>query len=178
MQDCNIGEQNVTGPVKWWYGFKKKKKMIHGFELSPRAWFDLVNSSQHWALFNSFWAQFDHGWIPFGLSLTTVKSSPMWGFVWLLSYLLSPIVWYWSNQTRSSPHSALFYWTTRCFSSIFSFIFSSNLLLFISTTHMSRRMSCCIDYTFIYTSLMPFNYYSLKYMYEELCLSQLSMSYS
>jgi hypothetical protein len=36
-------------------------------------------------------------------------------------------------------------------------------------------MSCCIDYTFIYTSLMPFNYYSLKYMYEELCLSQLSI---
>jgi hypothetical protein len=61
MQDCNIGEQNVTGPVKWWYGFKKKKKMIHGFELSSRAWFDLVNSSQHWALFDSFWAQSDHG---------------------------------------------------------------------------------------------------------------------
>jgi hypothetical protein len=48
----------------------------------------------------------------------------------------------------------------------------------MSTTHISRRISCCIDYTFIYTSLTPFNYYSLKHMYEELCISQLSMNYS
>ena len=54
----------------------------------------------------------------------------------------------------------------------FYFLFLSNLLLFMWTTYMSRRMLYCLDYTFIYASSTPF-FYGIMHKNKRLHLFQL-----